>query len=89
MSSLFSHIGRNFSMIKQPFMVFRLSLAPDEAVARCVAHWRTFKIRSETPGMREQFALTGWVGTELVIGNNAKAFLADTIATSSATVAIA
>ena len=70
MSSLFSRIDRNLSMVKRPFMVFRLSLAPDEAVARCVAHWRTFKIRSETPGMREQFALTGWVGTELVIGNN-------------------
>ena len=89
MSSFFSRIDRNLSMIRQPFMVFRLSLAPDEAVARCVTHWRTFKIRSETPGMREQFALTGWVGTELLIGNNAKAFLADAIATSSATVAVA
>ena len=89
MSPLFSHIGRNLSMAKQPFMVFRLSLTPDEAVARCVTHWRTFKIQSETPGMREQFALAGWVGTELVIGNNGKAFLADAIATSSATAAVA
>lgn len=60
MSPLFSRIGRNLSMVRQPFMVFRLSLTPDEAVARRVAHWRTFKIRSETPGMREQFALAGW-----------------------------
>ena len=62
MSPLFSRIGRNLSMVRQPFMVFRLSLTPDEAVARRVAHWRTFKIRSETPGMREQFALAGWGG---------------------------
>ena len=70
MSPLFSRIGRNLSIVMQPFMVFRLSLTPDEAVARCVTHWRTFKIQSETPGMREQFALAGWVGTELVIGCN-------------------
>lgn len=89
MSPLFSRIGRNLSIVMQPFMVFRLSLTPDEAVARCVTHWRTFKIQSETPGMREQFALAGWVGTELVIGNNGKAFLADAIATSSATAAVA
>ena len=89
MTPLFSRIGRNLSMVKQPFMVFRLSLTPDEAVARCVTHWRTFKIQSETPGMREQFALAGWVGTELVIGNNGKAFLADAIATSSATATVA
>lgn len=62
MTPLFSRIGRNLSMVKQPFMVFRLSLTPDEAVARCVTHWRTFKIQSETPGMREQFALAGWWG---------------------------
>ena len=38
--------------------------------------------------MREQFAQSGWIGTELVIGNNGKALFTDLVASSSMTVAV-
>ena len=61
MSPLFSSLDRSLALIRQPLMALRLSVSPDEAVARCITLWRTAKIRCETPGMREQFAQTGWV----------------------------
>ena len=88
MSPLFSSLGRSLSLIRQPLMALRLSVSPDEAVARCITLWRTAKIRCETPGMREQFAQTGWIGTELVIGNNGKALFTDLVASSSVSVAV-
>ena len=88
MSPLFSSLGRSLSLIRQPLMALRLSVSPDEAVARCITLWRTAKTRCETPGMREQFAQTGWIGTELVIGNNGKALFTDLVVSSSMTVAV-
>ena len=61
------------------------SVSPDEAVARCVALLHKNGIRAETPGMREQFARIGWVGTELATGNTGKAFLVDAIASTTTT----
>ena len=43
---------------------------PHEAATRCINYWAS-RWRStvvETPGMREQFALNGWVGTEIADG---------------------
>ena len=58
-------------------MVFRrrylhalIATNPHEAAARCINYWAS-KWRStpvETPGMREQLALNGWVGTEIADG---------------------
>ena len=31
--------------------------------------WATVGIRSETPGMGDQFAMRGWTGTEIAIGH--------------------
>ena len=89
MTPLFSRVGRNLSLTTHPFRVFRLAVSPDEAVARCVAQLHKDGIRAETPGMREQFALRGWVGTELTTGNTGKAFLIDAIASTTTTGIIA
>ena len=43
---------------------------PHEAATRCINYWAS-RWRStvvETPGMREQLALNGWVGTEIADG---------------------
>lgn len=58
-------------------MVFRrrylralVATAPHEAVTRCINYWAS-RWRStpvETPGMREQLAQQGWVGTEIADG---------------------
>ena len=58
-------------------MVFRrrylhalVATAPHEAVTRCINYWAS-RWRStpvETPGMREQLAQHGWVGTEIADG---------------------
>lgn len=58
-------------------MVFRrrylhalIATNPHEAAARCINYWAS-KWRStpvETPGMRDQLALNGWVGTEIADG---------------------
>ena len=85
MKQLFSSVGRSLSLTAYPFTVFRLAVSPDEAVARCVALLHKNGIRTETPGMREQFARIGWVGTELATGNTGKAFLVDAIASATTT----
>ena len=64
----------DFSMRR---MVFRrrylrafVATDPHEAAARCINYWAS-KWRStplETPGMRDQLALNGWVGTEIADG---------------------
>ena len=58
-------------------MVFRrrylhavVATDPHEAATRCINYWAS-RWRStvvETPGMREQLALNGWVGTEIADG---------------------
>ena len=58
-------------------MVFRrrylhalIATDPHEAAARCINYWAS-KWRSapvETPGMRDQLALNGWVGIEIADG---------------------
>ena len=70
-------------------MVFRrrylhalIATDPHEAAARCINYWAS-KWRStpvETPGMREQLALNGWVGTEIADGLDTLRGLLSTVA---------
>lgn len=70
-------------------MVFRrrylhalIATDPHEAAARCINYWAS-KWRStpvETPGMRDQLALNGWVGTEIADGLDTMRELFSTVA---------
>ena len=70
-------------------MVFRrrylhalIATDPHEAAARCINYWAS-KWRStplETPGMRDQLALNGWVGTEIADGLDTMGGLFSTVA---------
>ena len=51
----------------RPMTVFDLSCPPREAFERCMGFWATVGIRSETPGMGDQFAMRGWSGTEVTV----------------------
>lgn len=53
----------------RPMTVFNISCPPREAFERCMGFWATVGIRSETPGMGDQFAMRGWTGTEIAIGH--------------------
>lgn len=69
-------------------MVFRrrylhalVATAPHEAVTRCINYWAS-RWRSavvETPGMREQLAQQGWVGTEIADGLDTMSGLFSTV----------
>ena len=70
-------------------MVFRrrylhalVATAPHEAVTRCINYWgsRWRSTPVETPGMREQLALNGWVGTEIADGLDTMRGLLSTVA---------
>ena len=55
---------------------------PHEAAARCINYWAS-RWRStpvETPGMRDQPALNGWVGTEIADGLDTLRGLLSTVA---------
>ena len=69
----------------RPMTVFDILCPPREAFERCMGFWATVGIRSETPGMGDQFAMRGWTGTELATGNTGKAFLVDAIASATTT----
>ena len=73
----------------RPMTVFDILCPPREAFERCMGFWATVGIRSETPGMGDQFAMRGWTGTELATGNTGKAFLVDAIASTTTTGIIA
>ena len=47
--------------------VYTVSCPPAEAVARCVAFWRTIGIKRESAKMCERFAGIGWSGTEVTV----------------------
>ena len=51
----------------RPMTVFDISCPPREAFERCMSFWATVGIRSETPGMGDQFAMRGWSGTEVTV----------------------
>ena len=47
--------------------VYTVSCPPAEAVARCVAFWRTIGITRESTTMCKRFADIGWSGTEVTV----------------------
>ena len=51
----------------RPMTVFDILCPPREAFERCMGFWATVGIRSETPGMGDQFAMRGWSGTEVTV----------------------
>ena len=51
----------------RPMTVFDILCPPREAFERCMGFWATVGIRSETPGMGDQFAMRGWSGTEITV----------------------
>ena len=59
-----------------------VAAAPHEAVTHCINYWAS-RWRStpvETPGMRDQPALNGWVGTEIADGLDTMRGLLSTVA---------
>ena len=52
----------------------QLATDPHRAVERCVGYWVSTGARDGTPGMSEQLASHGWVGTELVTGSDLRNF---------------
>ena len=52
---------------RRPMTVYTVSCPPAEAVARCVAFWRTIGIKRESTTMSERFAGIGWSGTEVTV----------------------
>lgn len=59
-----------------------VTLGPHQAVARCVDYWasRWRCVLEETPGMSDQLAQRGWVGTEIADGSDGwRAFLSPLI----------
>ena len=52
---------------RRPMTVCTVSCPPAEAVARCVAFWRTIGIKRESTTMSERFAGIGWSGTEVTV----------------------
>ena len=55
---------------RRRYFYARVALNPQQALDLCINYWAS-RWRStvvETPGMREQLALNGWVGTEIADG---------------------
>lgn len=50
----------------------QLATEPHQAAASCADYWVSTGARNGTPGMREQLASHGWIGTELVTGSYAR-----------------
>ena len=57
----------NSLLKRRPMTVYTVSCPPAEAVARCVAFWRTIGIKRESTTMSERFAGIGWSGTEVTV----------------------
>ena len=52
----------------------QLATDPHQAATSCADYWVSTGARNGTPGMREQLASHGWIGTELVTGSYARHF---------------
>ena len=50
----------------------RVALNPQQALDLCIGYWVSTGASGETPGMREQLAQQGWVGTEITTGSDAR-----------------
>lgn len=61
------HLPLNSLLKRRPMTVYTVSCPPTEAVARCVAFWRTIGIKRESATMCERFAGIGWSGTAVTV----------------------
>ena len=59
---------------RRRFGVCQVTLAPNDAVARCQEFWVSIGAHSEVTSIRDQFARYGWVGTEMIFGSNLRSF---------------
>lgn len=50
------------------YLYARVALNPQQALDLCIGYWVSTGASGETPGMREQLAQQGWVGTEIADG---------------------
>lgn len=69
-------------LFRRRYLHALIATDPHEAAARCINYWAS-KWRStpvETPGMRDQLALNGWVGTEIADGLDTMRGLLSTVA---------
>ncbi|PZU30412.1 MAG: hypothetical protein DI576_13195 [Actinomyces sp.] len=59
---------------RRRYFYARVALNPQQALDLCIGYWVSTGAWGETPGMREQLAQQGWVGTELVTGSDLRHF---------------
>ena len=53
---------------RRRYFYARVALNPQQALDLCIGYWVSTGAWGETPGMREQLAQHGWVGTEIADG---------------------
>lgn len=64
----------NSLLNRERYLYAQLATDPHQAVQRCADYWVSTGARDGTPGMSEQLASHGWVGTELITGSDARHF---------------
>ena len=57
---------------RRRYFYARVALDPQQALDLCIGYWMSTGAWGETPGMREQLAQQGWVGTEITTGSDAR-----------------
>ena len=57
---------------RRRYFYARVALNPQQALDLCIGYWVSTGAWGETPGMREQLAQQGWVGTEITTGSDAR-----------------
>ncbi|WP_048672500.1 hypothetical protein [Xylanimonas cellulosilytica] len=57
---------------RRRYFYARVALNPQQALDLCIGYWVSTGASGETPGMREQLAQQGWVGTEITTGSDAR-----------------
>ena len=57
---------------RRRYFYARVALDPQQALDLCIGYWVSTGAWGETPGMREQLAQQGWVGTEITTGSDAR-----------------
>ena len=69
------HPGILSTSVARYSAMYPVNESPEHAVERCLDFWNRFGTRGETPGYREELALHGWTGTEIIIGSDFKEWM--------------
>ena len=69
------HPGFLTTSVARYSAMYPVNESPEHAVERCLDFWNRFGTRGETPGYREELALHGWTGTEIIIGSDFKEWM--------------